>query len=52
MKAKLIFTLIALVSATFVFGQAEQIKGKAKDLKKKVEGQQTNQVDKANPPKQ
>jgi hypothetical protein len=36
--------------ATFVFAQAEQVKGKAKDLKKKIESQQTNQVDKTNPP--
>jgi hypothetical protein len=51
MKAKIVSTLLVLASATFLFAQAEQIKGKAKDLKKKVEGQQTNTVDKANPPK-
>ncbi len=44
MKAKIISALVILVSAVFLFAQAEQVKGKAKDLKKKVEGQQTNQV--------
>ena len=44
MKAKVISAFVILVSAGFLFAQAEQVKGKAKDLKKKVEGQQTNQV--------
>jgi hypothetical protein len=51
MKSRIVSALVILVSAGFLFAQAEQVKGKAKDLKKKVEGQQTNQVDKANPPK-
>ena len=50
MKLRIISTLLVLASAVFLFAQAEQVKGKAKDLKKKVEGQQTNKVDKANPP--
>ena len=51
MKPRIISALFVLASAVFLFAQAEQVKGKAKDLKKKVEGQQTNQVDKPNPPK-
>jgi hypothetical protein len=51
MKSRIVAALVILASAAFLFAQAEQVKGKAKDLKKKVEGQQTNQVDKANPPK-
>ena len=37
-------------NATLQLAQAEQVKGKAKDLKKKIEGQQTNQVEKTPPP--
>ena len=51
MKPRIISALFVLASAVFLFAQAEQVKSKAKDWKKKVEGQQTNQVDKANPPK-
>jgi hypothetical protein len=51
MKARIVCTLTLLATVGFLFAQAEQVKGKAKDLKKKVEGQQTNQVDRANPPK-
>lgn len=51
MKPKIVSVLLMLASAVFLFAQAEQVKGKAKDLKKKVEGQQTNKMDKANPPK-
>ena len=40
----IISALVILASVSFLFAQAEQVKGKAKDLKKKVEGQQTNQV--------
>ena len=50
MKPRIISALLVLASAVFLFAQAEQVKGKAKDLKKKVEGQQTNKVDKATPP--
>lgn len=50
MKLRIISALLVLASAVFLFAQAEQVKGKAKDLKKKVEGQQTNKVDKATPP--
>ncbi|HTD68304.1 MAG TPA: hypothetical protein VK846_17400 [Candidatus Limnocylindria bacterium] len=46
-----VLTVLFAASATLVFAQAEQVKGKAKDLKKKIEAQQTNKVDKANPPK-
>jgi hypothetical protein len=49
MKARIVSALIILATAGFLFAQAEQVKGKAKDLKKKVEGQ-TNKVDKATPP--
>ena len=51
MKPRMISALLVLASCLFLFGQAEQVKGKAKDLKKKIEGDQTNKVDKANPPK-
>ena len=51
MKSRIVSAVLLLATAGFLFAQAEQVKGKAKDLKKKVEGQQTNQVDKANPPK-
>ena len=44
-----VLTLLFAASATLVFAQAEQVKGKAKNLKKQVEGQ-TNKVDKATPP--
>jgi hypothetical protein len=50
MKSILIVTVSLAVSAAFVFGQAEQVKGKAKDLKKKIEAQQTNQIEKPTPP--
>ena len=50
MKPRIISALLVLASAVFLFAQAEQVKGKAKDLKKKVEGQQTNKVDKPTPP--
>lgn len=36
--------------ATLLFAQADQVKGRAKDLKKKIEAQQTNQVEKPTPP--
>ena len=44
MKIFIAFALVVLASVSLLFGQAEQVKGKAKDLKKKIEGQQTNQV--------
>ena len=44
MKTLIAFALVVVASVSLLFGQAEQVKGKAKDLKKKVEGQQTNQV--------
>jgi len=36
--------LLACVSISLVFGQAEQVKKKAKDLKRDIETQQTNQI--------
>ena len=51
MNSRIVSALLLLATAGFLFAQAEQVKGKAKDLKKKVETQQTNQVDKATPPK-
>lgn len=44
MKTLIVSALVVLASVSLLFGQAEQVKGKAKDLKKKIEGQQTNQV--------
>ena len=50
MNTRIISALVIFASAVFLFAQAEQVKGKAKDLKKKVEGQQTNQVQNPTPP--
>ena len=44
MNTRIVSELVIFASSVLLFGQAEQVKGKAKDLKKKVEGQQTNQV--------
>lgn len=52
MNSRFVTALLLLATAGFLFAQAEQVKSKAKDLKKKVESQQTNRVDKASPPKQ
>ena len=51
MKTRIVSALVVLGSAAFLFAQAEQVKGKAKDLKKKIEGQQTNQVQQPTTPK-
>ena len=51
MKTRILTALVVLASTAFLFAQAEQVKGKAKDLKKKIEGQQTNQVQQPNPAK-
>lgn len=51
MKTLIASALAVVASVSLVFGQAEQVKGKAKDLKKKIEGQQTNQVQNPAPPK-
>ena len=50
MKIKIVSTALLLASAVLVFAQAEQVKGKAKDLKKKIEAGQTNQVEQPNQP--
>jgi hypothetical protein len=47
MKTRIISAVLVLASALALLAQAEQVKGKAKDLKKKIETQQTNQVGKA-----
>jgi hypothetical protein len=47
MKRRIILAALVLTSAVCLFAQAEKVKAKAKDLKKQVEGQQTNQVGKA-----
>ena len=44
MKTRIISAMLVLFATIALFAQAEQVKGKAKDLKKKVEAQQTNQV--------
>ena len=44
MKTFIVATLLAGISALCVFGQAEQVKKKAKDLKRDIETQQTNQI--------
>jgi len=44
MKTTLVAVLLVSVSALCVFGQAELVKKKAKDLKRDVETQQTNQI--------
>lgn len=43
MKTRIISALV-LASAFCLFAQADQVKSRAKDLKKKIEAQQTNQV--------
>lgn len=50
MKTKIVTTLLAMAAAVSLFAQAEQVKGKAKDLKKKIEAGQTNQVEKPTAP--
>ena len=50
MKTKIVSAGLLLACAVGLSAQAEQAKGKAKELKKKVEAQQTNQVDKPTPP--
>jgi hypothetical protein len=51
MNTRIISAVLVLASAIALLAQAEQVKGKAKDLKKKIEAQQTNQVGKVtNPP--
>lgn len=47
MKLRIVFATVILASAVCLFAQAEKVKGKAKDLKKQIESQQTNQVGKA-----
>jgi cell division protein FtsL len=42
MKTRIAVTLMLAAFATIVFAQAEKIKGKAKDLKRNIEAQQTN----------
>jgi hypothetical protein len=44
MKTLFAVALLACVSVSLVFGQAEQVKKKAKDLKRDIETQQTNQI--------
>lgn len=44
MKTFITAALLVGISALCVFGQAEQVKKKAKDLKRDVETQQTNQI--------
>jgi hypothetical protein len=42
MKTRIAVTLMLAAFATIVFAQAEKIKCKAKDLKRNIEAQQTN----------
>ncbi len=51
MNTRILSAFVVLASAAYLFAQADQVKGRAKDLKKKIESQQTNQVDRVNPPK-
>ena len=44
MKTLLVTAALVCVSAVCVFAQAELVKKKAKDLKRDVETQQTNQI--------
>ena len=50
MKTLIASVLVVLASVSLLCGQAEQVKGKAKDLKKKIEAGQTNQVEQPNQP--
>jgi cell division protein FtsL len=47
MKTRIVSAMLVLASAISLLAQAEQVKGKAKDLKKKIEAQQTNQIGRA-----
>ena len=47
MKLRIVSAAVVVASAVCLFAQAEKVKGKAKDLKKQFESQQTNQVGKA-----
>lgn len=44
MKALITAALLVSVSVILAFGQADQVKKKAKDLKRDIETQQTNQI--------
>ena len=51
MKTRILFGVLLFASAVYLAAQSEQVKGKAKDLKRKIEAQQTNSVGTAtNPP--
>lgn len=44
MKKTMAVALLGCFSAVYLFGQAELVKKKAKDLKRDLETQQTNQI--------
>jgi hypothetical protein len=44
MNTRIILALVALASVVSVLAQSELVKKKAKDLKRDVETQQTNQI--------
>ena len=44
MKTRILFGALVFASAAYLVAQSEQVKGKAKDLKRKIEAQQTNSV--------
>ena len=44
MKTLLLCSALVLSSILSVMGQSEKVKGKAKDLKRSIEAQQTNTV--------
>jgi hypothetical protein len=49
-KISIVLSVLFAASALMVFGQAEGVKKRAKDVKKNVETGQTNSVPKTNPP--
>jgi hypothetical protein len=49
-KIGIVLSVLFTASALMVFGQAEGVKKRAKDVKKNVETGQTNSVPKTNPP--
>jgi hypothetical protein len=50
MKKALLIVAVCVTSLVCAFGQAEQVKKRAKDLKKNVEAGQTNGAAKTNAP--
>lgn len=44
MKTLILCAVLVVTSTVYLIAQSEQVKGRAKDLKRKIEAQQTNSV--------